>query len=132
MRRCQNQMSFEIKTSREKASGPGLCSSRPSLVPMVSSRRWLGKNCGEQKITLVLGAGPRRDVGKAYRFRSRWVAGGKRLLMTWGRLTSVCNRDPGWIQPPISPDLYQLSTATIMQHKKQSSDCKHGFSLTSL
>lgn len=87
-------MSLERETSRKTASGPVLCSSRPSLAPAVSSRRWQGKNCGEQKITLALGA-KEVCVGGTYKFRAGWITGqgGKMIVMTWGRLNSVCNRD---------------------------------------
>lgn len=49
-----------------------------------------GKNCGEQKITLALGTGPKRDGRK----RINSVVSGtreRRLLMTRGKLNSVCH-----------------------------------------
>ena len=57
------------------------------------------KNWGEQKITLALGAGLKRDVGEVYKFRAWWGAGqgGRRLLMIWARLDSAGNRDTIWI-----------------------------------
>lgn len=39
--------------------------------PCSAIGRWQGGNCGEQKITLVFGAGAKGDVGEAYHFRGQ-------------------------------------------------------------
>lgn len=78
-----------------------------------------GKNCGEQKITLAIGTGPKREVGR----RINSVVSrtkGKEATDDTGQIEFCLPWGTVWMLPPGSPGLDQLPTAMIMPQNKQS------------
>lgn len=114
-------MNFEMKTNREKASGPVLPSSRPIWSPQSHPGGGKEKNYEECKITWALGI--REMWGRLYKFRAGWTRG-KDDSNDKGRI-DLSPIETWPVTATNNPDLYQLPTAIVMQRNKQSPNLRH-------